>query len=81
MSSSCCAGKCGCGSGCKCGSSCSGCKMYPDTSSFETATNSETLILGVAPKKTELETGGAGAAAENGGCKCNPCNCHPCTCK
>ncbi|XP_071741619.1 metallothionein-like protein type 2 [Rutidosis leptorrhynchoides] len=78
-SSSCCAGKCGCGSGCKCGSSCSGCKMYPDTSSFETTTTTQTLIHGVAPNKSGIETGVA--AAENGGCKCNPCNCDPCTCK
>nr|XP_043628941.1 metallothionein-like protein type 2, MT2-18 [Erigeron canadensis] len=78
-SSSCCAGKCGCGSGCKCGSSCTGCKMYPDTSSFETTTNTETLIFGVAPK-TGIEAGEA-EVAENGGCKCNPCKCDPCTCK
>nr|KAJ0188920.1 hypothetical protein LSAT_V11C900502040 [Lactuca sativa] len=53
MSSSCCAGKCGCGSGCKCGSSCGGCKMYPDTISGENTTT-ETLILGVTPNNTSI---------------------------
>ncbi|KAL7586041.1 metallothionein-like protein 1 [Lactuca sativa] len=80
MSSSCCAGKCGCGSGCKCGSSCGGCKMYPDTISGENTTT-ETLILGVTPNNTGREAGGAEAAGENGGCKCSPCTCESCNCK
>ncbi|KAM0028747.1 putative Metallothionein, family 15, plant [Helianthus debilis subsp. tardiflorus] len=81
MSSSCCGGNCGCGSGCKCGNGCGGCKMYPEMLSSE-STTAETLILGVAPTKTGIETtGDVAAAAENQGCKCNPCTCNPCTCK
>ncbi|KAI7739570.1 hypothetical protein M8C21_016147 [Ambrosia artemisiifolia] len=80
MSSSCCGGNCGCGSGCKCGNGCGGCKMYPDVSG-ESSTTTKTSILGVVPTKTGVETvEGVTAAAENGGCKCNPCKCDPCTC-
>ncbi|CAN0926612.1 Metallothionein-like protein 1 [Linum grandiflorum] len=78
MSSSCCAGKCGCGAGCKCGSSCGGCKMYPD---MERSTATETVVLGVAPANASFESGSE-IAAENGGCKCgDKCTCDPCTCK
>ncbi|KAI5682372.1 hypothetical protein M9H77_03600 [Catharanthus roseus] len=77
---SCCGGNCGCGSGCKCGSGCGGCKMYPDLSYTESATT-ETLIVGVAPKKY-LDAEMGEAAAENGGCKCGSnCKCDPCNCK
>ncbi|CAI0471817.1 unnamed protein product [Linum tenue] len=80
MSSSCCAGNCGCGSGCKCGTSCSGCKMYPDVSYAETTAAAGTVVLGVAPAKASFESGAV--FAENGGCKCgDKCTCDPCTCK
>nr|ACS14665.1 metallothionein [Camellia oleifera] len=77
---SCCGGNCGCGTGCSCGSGCGGCKNYPDMS-YSEKTSTETLIVGLAPKKTFFEGIEMGEAAENG-CKCGAnCTCDPCTCK
>ncbi|KAG6485388.1 hypothetical protein ZIOFF_053925 [Zingiber officinale] len=58
------------------------CKMYPDLE--EKSTTSQTLILGVAPEKSDLEgfeMVTAAKTAENGGCKCGSnCDCDPCNC-
>uniref|UniRef100_A0A2C9VGQ3 Metallothionein-like protein n=1 Tax=Manihot esculenta TaxID=3983 RepID=A0A2C9VGQ3_MANES len=81
---SCCGGNCGCGSGCKCGNGCGGCKMYPDMS-FSEKTNTETLVLGVAPAKAlHFEGDEMSSGSENGGCNCKcgeNCTCNPCNCK
>nr|ACC77566.1 metallothionein [Prosopis juliflora] len=72
---SCSCTNCGCGSGCGCGS-----KMYPDLSYTEKTTR-ESLVLGVAPTKVELEGAETVVAAENEGCKCGSnCTCNPCNC-
>ncbi|HDR0647764.1 TPA: hypothetical protein PVD11_004615, partial [Escherichia coli] len=56
------------------------CKNYPDMS-YSEKTTTETLIVGLAPKKTFFEGTEMGEAAENG-CKCGAnCTCDPCTCK
>nr|AAY59706.1 class I type 2 metallothionein [Avicennia germinans] len=76
---SCCGGNCGCGSGCMCGGGCGGCKMYPNLSYSEAAT--EPLVLGVAPQKTNYEGCMEDVTVENG-CKCGDnCTCNPCNCK
>ncbi|KAL6574721.1 Sphingolipid C9-methyltransferase 1 [Orobanche minor] len=75
---SCCGGNCGCGSGCRCGNGCNGCGMYPDLSYSEAAgAATETVVLGVAPQRTNFEA----AAASETGCKCVNCTCDPCNCK
>ncbi|KRY62694.1 Metallothionein-like protein 4A, partial [Trichinella pseudospiralis] len=75
---SCCGGNCGCGSGCKCGSGCGGCNMYPDMAE-ERITTTQTVILGVAPQKGQLEGFEVATGSENGGCKCGSnCPCDPC---
>ena len=49
--------------------------------SYSEKTTTETLIVGLAPKKTFFEGTEMGEAAENG-CKCGAnCTCDPCTCK
>ncbi|MFQ6623268.1 hypothetical protein Gotur_001585 [Gossypium turneri] len=79
---SCCGGNCGCGSGCKCGGGCGcgGCKMYPEMN-FAEQTTTETLVLGVAPRKVHFDGAEMETGAENG-CKCGDnCTCNPCNCK
>ncbi|XP_019162824.1 PREDICTED: metallothionein-like protein type 2 [Ipomoea nil] len=79
---SCCGGNCGCGSACQCGNGCGGCKMYPDLSYSETTATTETLVLGVAPMKTEFEGSMMGEVTTENGCKCGDnCTCDPCNCK
>ncbi|MQL36361.1 hypothetical protein EI006_26550, partial [Escherichia coli] len=71
---------CGCGSSCNCGSDCK-CNKYSDFSYAE-MTTTETLIMGVAPVKTQFEGGEMGVSAEDSGCKCGSnCTCDPCNCK
>nr|AEK87151.1 metallothionein [Sesuvium portulacastrum] len=80
---SCCGGNCGCGSACKCGNGCGGCGMYPDLIESGASAPAMTLVAGLAPKASYMESGSEmGVGAENGGCKCGSnCQCDPCTCK
>ncbi|KAL6624803.1 hypothetical protein ACP70R_032124 [Stipagrostis hirtigluma subsp. patula] len=66
--SSCCAGKCKCGTNCGCGSGCNGCGMYPDVEATAAAT---TMVIVGATNKAS--SGGFEAAAE--GCGCGTCKC------
>lgn len=53
--------------------------MYPDL--VEKDTNSQTMIMGVAPQMRHFDYFEMGAKAENG-CKCGSnCTCDPCNCK
>ncbi|KAE9611148.1 hypothetical protein Lal_00012024 [Lupinus albus] len=74
--SSCGSSNCGCGSSCKCGSGCNCGNKYSEI------TTSETLVMGVAPFKTNFEESEMGFEAEESGCKCGSnCTCDPCNCK
>ena len=55
--------------------------MYPDMAE-ERITTTQTVILGVAPQKGQLEGFEVATGSENGGCKCGSnCTCDPCNCK
>ncbi|OIW17640.1 hypothetical protein TanjilG_28990 [Lupinus angustifolius] len=49
---------------------------------YSEMTTSETLVMGIAPMKTQFDDSEMGFEAENGGCKCGSnCTCDPCNCK
>ncbi|XP_074358884.1 metallothionein-like protein 1 [Apium graveolens] len=74
--SSCGSSSCSCGSGCKCGSGCS--CAHLDLENTTTAT----IIVGVAPVKSNFEGEEKSFGAEGGhACKCgSSCTCDPCNC-